>query len=257
MPFAFVIAIAIACVFGRPEILHAQSGSPHTYAALDVPMFVGGLHATAPDVDVASGTDLFELSASPSTGGHGDHGDDGDHEGDDDGHDDDHEDDHSISCLKYTDLDFGGACAGLTSGTIVMSADPQTERSSTGGVTLDSRNPGHPAMLKLTIYNDSHCQGDDHRSNDDDECDREEDDDHHEHDDRETFQRHGTTTSIHLPSSSTLSLYSGGRRYTMEATDFTVSRTDGTIHIGATLHVGANQAAGVYHGSFSVTETCE
>ncbi len=39
----------------------------------------------------------------------------------------------------------------------------------------------------------------------------------------------------------------------MSATNFTISRTDGYIYIGATLHVGANQRSGSYAGSFTFT----
>jgi hypothetical protein len=137
--------------------------------------------------------------------------------------------------------------------------DPNTNisRKQTGGVILDNRNTGHPAFLQLTIYNSDHCSTHDHQSNDDNECGRSEDDDNKSNDNHVGFTRHGVWNTISLPTSSTLSLTLGGQTYTMTADTYKFIRTCGNFYIGATLHVGANQVAGVYHGTFTVTQTCD
>jgi hypothetical protein len=43
----------------------------------------------------------------------------------------------------------------------------------------------------------------------------------------------------------------------MTADTYTFIRTEGNFYIGATLHVGANQVAGVYTGTFTVTQACD
>ncbi len=67
----------------------------------------------------------------------------------------------------------------------------------------------------------------------------------------------GATYSITLPSSAILT--SGGDTMTVDtytddagATPTLVGGSD-TFNVGATLHVGATQAAGTYSGTFSVT----
>jgi hypothetical protein len=163
---------------------------------------------------------------------------------------------HSISCQKVTDLDFGRAFSGISAGTVVMDPNTSISRKATGGVILDNRNIGHPAYLQLTITNPDHCENDDHCTNDNNECDRSEDDDNKTNDQSTTFNRHGVVNTISLPSSTTLSLTVGSHTYTMTADTYKFIRTNGNFYIGATLHVGANQVAGVYTGSFTVTQTC-
>jgi hypothetical protein len=163
---------------------------------------------------------------------------------------------HSIKCQKVTDLDFGRAFSGITTGTVIMDPNTAISRKSTGGVILDNRNIGHPAHIQLTIYNTDHCEGDDHCTSDDNECERSEDDDNKSDDESTTFNRHGVINNISLPSSTTLSLSLNSHTYTMTADTYKFIRTNGDFYIGATLHVGANQIAGVYTGTFSVTQTC-
>jgi len=164
---------------------------------------------------------------------------------------------HTITCQKNSDLDFGRAFSGVSPGTVVLSTHTNVPRNQTGGVILDNRNQGHPAFIQLTIYNSKHRNDDDHCNTDDDECNRNEDDDNHTDDTRTAFNRHGVWNTITLPSSSVLSLTLGGHTYTMTADNYTFIRNNGNFYIGATLHVGANQVAGVYHGTFTVTQTCD
>jgi len=164
---------------------------------------------------------------------------------------------HSIKCQKNTDIDFGRAFSGITEGTVILDPNGNAPRKQTGGVILDNRNQGHPAFLQLTIYNEEHQHNDDHANTDDDECNRSEDDDNTSNDTHSTYLRHGVWNTITLPSSSILSLTLGGQTYTMTADNYTFIRNNGNFNIGATLHVGANQVAGVYRGTFTVTQTCD
>lgn len=125
----------------------------------------------------------------------------------------------AISISNTVDLDFGQVVAGGTSGTVAMSAGGS--RSAVGGVTLGSTGSAAPASFIVS--------GDANAS-----------------------------YSITLPGS--MSLTSGGNNMTVNT--FTSSPNgSGTLggggsqnlNVGATLQVGASQAAGSYTGSFNVT----
>jgi hypothetical protein len=118
-------------------------------------------------------------------------------------------------------LDFGDVVPGTSLGTVVMAT--AGTRSATGGTTLGSVNVGGAADFTVTGAD-------------------------------------GYAYSITLPSSITLS---DGGVNTMSVDTFT-SNPSGTgtltggsqaLAVGATLHVGANQVAGSYSGSFDVTVT--
>jgi hypothetical protein len=121
---------------------------------------------------------------------------------DDDDDDEHHHHHHSITCIRQSNLDFGGAFSGISPGTVILDPNPATARIATGGAVLNPHIPGHPAFLQLTISNDDHCSNHDHCSNDNDECDRSEDDDNRTNDTRGGFSRHGVWNTITLPSSS-------------------------------------------------------
>ena len=124
-----------------------------------------------------------------------------------------------VTLVKTADLLFGSvAPASFASGTVTV--DPTGGRISSN-VVLSSMNLGSPASFYLT-------------------------------------GNPGAGFSINLPSSITLT----GPGNSMQLTTFTSSPAsigsfnvsgNATINVGGTLTVGANQAGGVYSGSFSIT----
>lgn len=126
----------------------------------------------------------------------------------------------AISLAKTADLAFGDAVAGGTAGTVVVT--PAGARSATGGTTLGSSSGVSAASFTVT--------GDP-----------------------------SSTYSITLPGSTTLTF---AVINTMTANTFTSNPSSTgtlsaggsqTLTVGATLNVGASQAAGTYTGSFNVT----
>ena len=124
-----------------------------------------------------------------------------------------------VTITKTADLVFGTVSAGTTAGTVVMST--AGARSATGGAALSSTATGGTAKFNLTGNSNS-------------------------------------TFSITLPSST--SLTGPGTAMTLNAFTSTPSSTgtfngsgSATLAVGGTLSIGANQTAGSYTGSFSVT----
>jgi len=158
---------------------------------------------------------------------------------------------HHCTTSKYNELGFGALFTSPNSGTVTVS--PSGVASYSGGVLgrTDASCTVRAAEIVLDLENHDHMEADDHASDDNSEYERSEDDDEHTNDDRSNFSRHGCTCAITLPTSSTLTRVGGTE--TMSATNFTISRTEGYIYIGATLHVSANQRSGSYAGSFTFT----
>lgn len=128
------------------------------------------------------------------------------------------------SVSKTADLSFGSLIAG-TGGTVTLNASASPTRSATGGVVPISLSqfPSTVSAAAFTVTATS-----------------------------------GNSYSISLPSSA-VTLSSGGN--TMTLTGFTSSPSGSifvgtgtaTLYVGGTLNVSANQPAGTYSGSFSVT----
>jgi hypothetical protein len=127
-----------------------------------------------------------------------------------------------ISILKTIDMDFGNvAVQAAAGGTVVLT--PASSRTSTGGVTLPA-TAGTVAAASFTVTGAT-----------------------------------GYTYAITLPATATIS--NGGNNMTVDGFTSTPSATGilttgtQTLLVGATLNVGAGQAAGVYTTAtpFSVT----
>ncbi len=126
----------------------------------------------------------------------------------------------TIGISKTNDLRFGNVAAGSSIGTVVQS--PTGTRTKTGGVTLSNVNAGGPASF--TVSGDG-----------------------------------SASFAITLPGSA-VTLSDGGTN-TMTVDTFTsnpsgsgtLSGGSQSVAVGATLHVGANQPAGAYTGTFSVS----
>jgi hypothetical protein len=136
-----------------------------------------------------------------------------------------------LSLIKDEDLDFGSLLPGTTAGTVVV--PPSGARTSTGGVTLAPSTFG-PARFA-------------------------------------GFGRANQNVQISMSANSiTLNRTGGGgtmqvdtwiigstptAQLTTTPRVFTISASNGIFNfpLGATLRVGANQPAGVYTGTFSVT----
>lgn len=163
----------------------------------------------------------------------------------------------TIRLSKQCDLSFGGIVGGLSAGTIIV--HPNGSVNYSGGVMRNMRAiipEAHPASLTFTLWNSVHCREVDHCITDDDESSRIESDDLRANDDHLDFLRHGTNVSLLLPSSAMLQL-SSNPSIEMAADNFALLRTNGTVVIGATLHVGARQPAGTYSGTYVITLVCE
>ncbi len=125
----------------------------------------------------------------------------------------------AIGISKTADLDFGDVVAGATLGTVVIT--PAGARSATGGVTLG--NTGATTAAGFTVTGDPNA-----------------------------------TYAITLPSSCVISYNSDNMTIdTFTSTPSGTGTLSGggsqTLAVGATLHVAATQANGVYSGSFDVT----
>jgi hypothetical protein len=125
----------------------------------------------------------------------------------------------AITLNKTADLNFGDVVAGGTLGTVVMST--VGARTVTGGTTLGNANGA--AVAAFTVGGVA-----------------------------------SATYAISLPSGAT-TISSGGNNMTVDT--WTGSKATGTLSaggsdnftVGGTLHVAANQAAGSYTGTFSVS----
>lgn len=120
-----------------------------------------------------------------------------------------------ISLTKTADMSFGNIAVGTTGGTVVLT--PAGARSATDGVTLPTVGPGTVTAAAFTVTG----QG-------------------------------ANTFTITLPSSNTIRIGAAGATMTVDNFSSTPSGigtlSSGTlgITIGATLNVGASQAAGTY-----------
>jgi hypothetical protein len=128
----------------------------------------------------------------------------------------------AISINKTIDLDFGALAPSTTGGSVLINATSGV-RTSSGGVTLSSIDAGNRASFN--VAGDS-----------------------------------SATYAITLPATNVTLTRSGGTE-TMSVTNF-ASNPSGTgqltagqqvLYVGATLNVGANQAAGSYIGTFDVS----
>jgi Domain of unknown function (DUF4402) len=124
-----------------------------------------------------------------------------------------------ITILNVTPLNFGAVVSGGTSGTVAISSDGL--RSVAGGALLG--NAGAAGAAAFTVAG-----------------------------------LPSATYSIALPASTTVS--GGGNTMTVDTFTSNPSGTGAlsvlgvqTLLVGATLHVGANQATGVYTGNYDVT----
>lgn len=120
------------------------------------------------------------------------------------------------------DLNFGNIVAGTATGTVTV--DTEGNRTSSTGITLPNATPGDFHAAEFTVTGLANA-----------------------------------TYAITLPDDNTVTISGPGEDMTV--TGFT-SNPDGTgvlaggtqtLSVGATLNVGANQPAGTYEGSFSVT----
>lgn len=127
-----------------------------------------------------------------------------------------------IQISKAADLYFGNIVAGTNPGTVTVSHDGI--RTKSGGVTLPTATPGTITAAKFNISG-----------------------------------LPSATYSITLPSSTTITKNGTEQmtidNFTSDPHETGTITTDGTqiLAVGATLNVGANQSAGTYEGSFSVT----
>jgi hypothetical protein len=128
-----------------------------------------------------------------------------------------------IAIVKTLDMNFGNVAASAALGTVVLT--PASTRSATGGVTLPA-TAGTVTAASFTVTGTA-----------------------------------GYTYAITLPVAA-LTITSGGPSMTVDTWTSTPTPTGtlvggtSTLTVGATLHVGANQAAGVYGilaETFSVT----
>jgi hypothetical protein len=127
-----------------------------------------------------------------------------------------------IAIAHVADLNFGNIVAGTGIGTVIV--DTEGDRTKTGDVILPTATPGTVNAAKFTVTG-----------------------------------LQDATYAITLPGSIDISASEEGP--TMEVNNFT-SNPDGagtltggtqTLSVGATLKVGAGQAAGNYTGTFNVT----
>jgi hypothetical protein len=130
----------------------------------------------------------------------------------------------AIGISRTAHLNFGSAVAGALLGTVVQTAAASPVRSATGGTTLGSATAVTPATFSVT-------------------------------------GQPNNTYAITLPSGS-ITITDGANSMGVDTFTSSPSGTgtlDGsgaqTLYVGATLHVGASQATGIYSGSFSVTVT--
>jgi Domain of unknown function (DUF4402) len=130
-----------------------------------------------------------------------------------------------IAISKTVDMNFGNIVAGAALGTVVLT--PAGARSVTGGAFLPTSLPGSPAAASFTVTGAT-----------------------------------GFTYAIQLPAAAT-TVTSGGNTMTVDTWTSTPTVATGgslaggtqTITVGATLNVGANQAAGTYVSGTPFTVT--
>ena len=127
-----------------------------------------------------------------------------------------------IAIDQVADLNFGNIVAGTDAGTVTV--DTEGNRTSSTGITLPNATPGDFQAAKFTVTGLADA-----------------------------------TYAITLPDDNTVTISGPGEDMTV--TGFT-SNPDGTgvlaggtqtLSVGATLNVGADQAAGEYAGEFTVT----
>jgi hypothetical protein len=129
----------------------------------------------------------------------------------------------AIAITRTAHMNFGDVVTGASLGTVVLSAAASPTRSATGGTKL-----GNSTVVSSAIYS--------------------------------VTGEGSSTYSITLPTSD-VTLTSGGNSMTLNTFTSspsgtgTLSSGSQTLYVGATLHVGANQASGIYTGSFDVTVT--
>ena len=128
----------------------------------------------------------------------------------------------AISISSTADLDFGAVVAGGTLGTVVQTAASSPGRSSTGGTKLGNATTVSPATFSVT-------------------------------------GEPSATYAITLPSSP-VTISAGSDDMTIDTFTSSPSGTGTlsgggaqTVYVGGTLHVAANQPAGIYTGTFNVT----
>jgi hypothetical protein len=128
-----------------------------------------------------------------------------------------------IQISKAADLYFGNIVAGTNPGTVTVSHDGI--RTKSGGVTLPTATPGTITAAKFNISG-----------------------------------LPSATYSITLPTSTTITKIGESEQMTIDnftsnpsGTGTLAANGEQTLSVGATLTVGANQPAGTYEGSFSVT----
>lgn len=126
-----------------------------------------------------------------------------------------------IQIAKTVDMNFGNIVSGVGTGTVVLSTSDT--RSKTGDITLPTATPGTIKSAQFTVTGLS-----------------------------------AATYAITLPTSLSLAGSVTGNMLvndfvsTPSATGLLTGGTE-TVKVGATLNVGAGQAAGTYSGSFPVT----
>jgi len=126
-----------------------------------------------------------------------------------------------IQIAKTVDMNFGNIVSGVGTGTVVLSTSDT--RSKTGDITLPTATPGTIKSAQFTVTGLS-----------------------------------AATYAITLPTSLSLTGSVTGNMLvnnfvsTPSATGLLTGGTE-TVKVGATLNVGAAQAAGTYSGNFSVT----
>jgi len=126
-----------------------------------------------------------------------------------------------LEIVKTADLAFGNLAAGTTEGTVVMGVDGT--RTSTGGVTLvEAGNVSNAASFDVLGFADA-------------------------------------SFTIDLPASIVFETEGGADQMTVDAFVSSLGATstlsalgEATLEVGATLNVAAQQAAGLYSGSFDV-----
>ena len=133
-----------------------------------------------------------------------------------------------ITISSSVDLAFGNVVPGATAGTLTLTAASSTAATAGGGVTQPGTQVGTVTAAKFDVAGEG-----------------------------------GLTYSITLPSSA--ATINGPSAATMTVDTFTSDIASGTLsgalgaagsqsfYVGGKLHVGANQAAGNYTGTFSVT----
>jgi hypothetical protein len=127
----------------------------------------------------------------------------------------------AVSIAKTTDMNFGMAAAGATTGTVVLPASASPVRSFTGGAEIGS--PLGTASAAFSVSGAANA-----------------------------------TYAITLPSNATLSFSTNNMTVNAFTSAPAGSGNVGaggvqTVYVGGTLNVGVNQVQGAYAGTFNVT----